>query len=103
MRRTAARERVAPAVPLPSRTGAMPSNERSELRPGAAHPLGGGMSVPATARAAGMRLCAAALLPVLLSCGYRFTAAGAPLPEGIREVQVPVFANHTAEPRLELV
>jgi hypothetical protein len=28
-------------------------------------------------------------------CGYRFTAGGAPLPEGIREVYAPVFVNRT--------
>jgi len=36
-------------------------------------------------------------------CGYHFTAGGAPLPEGIRAVRVPVFANKTAEPGLEAV
>jgi hypothetical protein len=29
------------------------------------------------------------------ACGYRFTAGGAPLPEGIREVYAPVFINRT--------
>jgi hypothetical protein len=33
-------------------------------------------------------------------CGYRFTAGGAPLPEGIRSVCAPVFLNQTAEPAL---
>jgi hypothetical protein len=36
-------------------------------------------------------------------CGYHFTAGGAPLPEGIRSVEVPIFANKTAEPGLETV
>lgn len=35
------------------------------------------------------------------ACGYRFTAGGAPLPEGIRTVEVPIFNNKTAEPGLE--
>jgi hypothetical protein len=42
-----------------------------------------------------------ALAVVCLGCGYRFTAGGAPLPEGIRSVEVPVFGNKTAEPGLE--
>lgn len=29
------------------------------------------------------------------NCGYRFTAGGAPLPEGIRQVYAPVFVNRT--------
>lgn len=37
-----------------------------------------------------------------LACGYRFSAGGAPLPEGIRAVCAPVFANGTAEPGLEV-
>jgi hypothetical protein len=37
----------------------------------------------------------------VLSCGYRFTAPGGPLPQGIRAVQAPVFANATAEPNAE--
>ena len=40
---------------------------------------------------------------LLTACGYRFTAGGAPLPEGIREVKVPVFANHTGESAAELM
>jgi lipopolysaccharide assembly LptE-like protein len=39
----------------------------------------------------------------LVGCGYRFTAGGAPLPEGIRSVEVPIFANKTAEPGLETI
>ncbi len=43
-----------------------------------------------------------ALLPLLLgACGYRFTASGGALPEGIREVYAPLFINRTAEPGLE--
>jgi Lipopolysaccharide-assembly len=43
------------------------------------------------------RAVAALLLSVALvsSCGYRFAAGGAPLPEGIREVYAPVFVNRT--------
>lgn len=36
-------------------------------------------------------------------CGYRFTAGGAPLPEGIRAVSAPVFENRTSEPGVEAV
>jgi len=35
-------------------------------------------------------------------CGYRFTAGGAGLPEGIRSVCAPVLLNQTAEPGLEV-
>lgn len=49
-----------------------------------------------------MRAAAAALLVAgCAGCGYRFTAGGAPLPEGIRSVCTPVFANRTPEPHLE--
>ncbi len=37
----------------------------------------------------------------LSACGYRFTAGGGALPQGIREVYAPVFINRTAEPGLE--
>jgi outer membrane lipopolysaccharide assembly protein LptE/RlpB len=37
-----------------------------------------------------------------LACGYRFSAGGAPLPEGIRTVCAPVLSNGTAEPGLEV-
>jgi len=37
---------------------------------------------------------------LLAGCGYRFTAGGAPLPEGLRSVCAPVFLNQTAEPAL---
>jgi len=43
----------------------------------------------------------AALLLLAAGCGYRFTAGGAPLPEGIRSVCAPVYQNHTPEPGLE--
>ena len=36
-------------------------------------------------------------------CGYRFTAAGAPLPENIRSVSAPIMANRTGEPAFEVV
>ena len=52
-------------------------------------------------RRASLALAVGAVLA--LGCGYRFTAAGSPLPNGIREVRVPVFQNHTGEPGLELV
>jgi hypothetical protein len=39
----------------------------------------------------------------LVACGYRFTAGGAPLPDGIRRVYIPVFANHTSEAHAEAV
>ncbi len=37
----------------------------------------------------------------LAGCGYRFTAGGAPLADGTREVFAPVFVNRTAEPAIE--
>jgi hypothetical protein len=40
-------------------------------------------------------------LLLALGCGYRFTAGGAPLPEGLRTACAPVYANRTAEPHLE--
>lgn len=43
----------------------------------------------------------AALLLLAAGCGYRFTAGGAPLPEGIRSVCAPVYLNRTPEPGLE--
>jgi hypothetical protein len=42
----------------------------------------------------------AALL--LTGCGYRFVTPNGELPAGIRSVQVPLFANRTAEPAAEL-
>ncbi|MHB8878799.1 MAG: LPS assembly lipoprotein LptE [Myxococcaceae bacterium] len=49
-----------------------------------------------------MRLAfAMALLVAVFGCGYRFTAGGAPLPEGTREVFAPVFVNRTSEPSVE--
>ena len=47
-----------------------------------------------------MRAVAAFLL-LAAGCGYRFTAGGAPLPEGIRSVCAPVYLNRTPEPGLE--
>lgn len=37
------------------------------------------------------------------ACAYRFSAPGAPLPEGIRSVRSPVLVNNTAEPGLEVL
>lgn len=42
------------------------------------------------------------LLPLLASCGYRFTAPNASLPGGVRSAHVPFFINRTAEPGAEL-
>lgn len=47
---------------------------------------------------------ALALAPLLLlvaGCGYRFTAPGGPLPQGIRAAQVPMMGNVTPEPSAE--
>jgi hypothetical protein len=41
------------------------------------------------------------LVLLAIACGYRFTAPGGPLPQGIRAVQAPVFANVTPEPSAE--
>ena len=46
-------------------------------------------------------VAAALLLAASSGCGYRFTAGGAPLPEGLRSVCAPVYRNRTAEPGLE--
>jgi hypothetical protein len=43
------------------------------------------------------------LLLVLSACGYRFTAPGGALPDGIRAVRAPVFDNLTAEPGAEIL
>lgn len=45
-----------------------------------------------------------ALVLCLLStgCGYRFTAGGAPLPEGVRQVAIPILVNKTTEPGWEV-
>lgn len=47
----------------------------------------------------------AALLGLLAvsGCGYRFTAPGGALPEGLRALRAPVFENHTGEPTAELL
>ncbi|SRR5712692_11924364 len=50
-----------------------------------------------------MRLRALGLLLLLSGCGYRFTAGGAGLPGGIREVYAPIFVNKTPEPGLEAI
>ncbi len=44
----------------------------------------------------------AAVLLLLCACGYRFTAPGGALPEGIRAVRAPVFENHTGEATAEI-
>ncbi len=44
-------------------------------------------------------MCALALFS---GCGYRFVAPNSQLPQGIREVRAPMFANLTAEPSVEL-
>jgi Lipopolysaccharide-assembly len=56
----------------------------------------------AAARSTGARLLLWALVPAgLLGCGYRFVAAGAALPGGVRHVCAPVIVNRTAEPAAE--
>ena len=40
---------------------------------------------------------------VLSACGYRFTAPGGPLPEGIRAVRAPMFDNSTSESGAEIL
>ncbi|MHB8420276.1 MAG: LPS assembly lipoprotein LptE [Myxococcales bacterium] len=42
-----------------------------------------------------------ALALVLVACGYRFSAAGGPLPKGVVSVQVPNFRNRTPEAGFE--
>jgi len=49
------------------------------------------------------RLPVLALLLATCACGYRFTAGGAALPEGIQEVCAPIYVNRTPEAGLELV
>jgi len=46
-------------------------------------------------------LLGAAACAALLGCGYRFTASGPGLPQGITHVFAPVIVNRTAEPGLE--
>lgn len=50
-----------------------------------------------------MRTVALLALILLAGCGYRFTAGGAPLPDGVRTVHVPVFTNRTSESGVEAV
>jgi hypothetical protein len=38
---------------------------------------------------------------LLLACGYRFSAAGGPLPKGVVSVEVPNFKNRTPEAGFE--
>jgi len=42
------------------------------------------------------------MLGAVAGCGYRFTAGGAGLPEGIRSVCAPLLVNQTSEPGLEV-
>ena len=42
-------------------------------------------------------------LLVVCACGYRFTAPGGALPEGVRAVRAPMFANNTGEPTAEIL
>ncbi|HUB09271.1 MAG TPA: LPS assembly lipoprotein LptE [Myxococcales bacterium] len=46
-------------------------------------------------------LLAAALAGAVGACGYRFSAAGGPLPKGAVSVQVPTFRNRTPEAGFE--
>lgn len=50
-----------------------------------------------------MRVIFLCLLLLAAGCGYRFTAGGAPLPDGVRTVHVPVFVNRTSETGVEAV
>ncbi len=50
-----------------------------------------------------MRRGLALALTVLLGCGYRFSAAGGPLPKGAVSVEVPNFRNRTPEAGFEAV
>lgn len=49
-----------------------------------------------------MNLRCGLVLFSLCACGYRFTAPGGALPEGVRAVRAPVFDNRTGEPTAEL-
>lgn len=40
---------------------------------------------------------------VLAGCGYRFTAPGGPLPQGLKAVRAPLFENATQEPGAEVL
>jgi hypothetical protein len=63
------------------------------------------MSAASRRRADGLRLGTAQrvalLASVLLSCGYRFTAAGGALPGGARQVYAPTFVNRTSDAGVE--
>lgn len=54
---------------------------------------------PQLSTAAGAALVAV----VLAGCGYRFTAPGGPLPQGIKAVRAPMFENVTQEPGAEVL
>ena len=41
------------------------------------------------------------LLLICQGCGYRLGGFGEGMPSGIRTVAVPIFANHSQEPRIE--
>jgi Lipopolysaccharide-assembly len=50
-----------------------------------------------------LTLLVALLAGAQVRCGYRFAAGGGSLPEDITRVRAPLFANHAAEPGLEIV
>jgi len=41
------------------------------------------------------------LILLFTSCGYRLTAAGGPLPGGVKSIDVPMLRNQTTEPGVE--
>lgn len=60
-------------------------------------------SVERPSKPQNIRFAAVLSLLLLFGCGYRFTAGGAPLPEGVRSVHVPVFTNRTSESGIEAI
>jgi hypothetical protein len=46
-------------------------------------------------------VCTLGLLLWCVACGYRFTAPGGPLPQGIKAAAVPMMQNVTPEPSAE--
>lgn len=46
-------------------------------------------------------LTAFVALLLLVGCGYHFPGKSGTLPGGVQRLQIPLFANHTAKPRLE--
>ncbi len=47
--------------------------------------------------------CALLLGALAVGCGYRFTAGTPGLPQGLRSLRAPVFANRSSEPNVELL